>query len=141
MREQSRFRPAVHNPQYFGWLAKHYGLLDGTSNLFIKPSTVRHDHLRATADGPSCDDSFVSRLVVIHQKEGENMGIAPFKPRMQEVLLDTEVFEERFAEYDIINEFTGIIFTLEAVENNVRYVSFVTASYAEVLRKQQEAIA
>lgn len=52
LREQSRFRPAVHNPQYFGWLAKHYELLDGTSNLFIKPSTVRHDHLRATADRP-----------------------------------------------------------------------------------------
>lgn len=54
----------------------HCKLLDGTSNLFIKLSTVRHDHLRATADGPSCDDSFVSRLVDIHQihrKEGEHM--------------------------------------------------------------------
>jgi len=69
------------------------------------------------------------------------MGIAPFKPMMSVELLDTEVFEERFAEYDIINEFTGIIYTLVAVEDNVRYVSFVTASYAEVLRKQQEAIA
>ena len=69
------------------------------------------------------------------------MGIAPFKPMMSVELLNTEVFEERFAEYNILNEFTGIIFTLEAIENNVRYVSFVTASYAEVLRKQQEAIA
>lgn len=69
------------------------------------------------------------------------MSIAPFKPRMQEVLLDTEVFEERFAEYDIISEFTGIIYTLVAVEDNVRYLSFVTKSYMEVLRKQKEAIA
>lgn len=78
--------------------------------------------------------------MVIHQKEGENMIFVRFKPRMQEVLLDTEVFEERFAEYDIISEFTGIVHTLVAVEDNVRYTSFVTASYAEVLRKQQEAI-
>lgn len=76
-----------------------------------------------------------------HQKEGENMGIAQFKPKMQTVHLDTEVFEERFVEYDIISEFTGIIHTLVAVEDNVRYTSFVTASYAEVLRKQKEAIA
>lgn len=69
------------------------------------------------------------------------MGIAPFKPMMLVELLDTEIFEERFAEYSILNEFTGIIYTLVAVEDNVRYVSFVTASYAEVLRKQQEAIA
>jgi len=76
-----------------------------------------------------------------HQKEGEDMSIAKFKPKMHEVRLDTEVFEERFAEYDIISEFTGIILTLVAVEDNVRYISFVTASYAEVLRKQKEAIA
>ncbi|MFJ5565244.1 hypothetical protein [Lysinibacillus xylanilyticus] len=69
------------------------------------------------------------------------MGIAQFKPRMQEVYLDTEVFEERFSEYDIISEFTGIIHTLVAVENDVRYTSFVTASYAEVLQKQREEIA
>ncbi|GAB0167491.1 hypothetical protein LSPCS325_09280 [Lysinibacillus sp. CTST325] len=69
------------------------------------------------------------------------MSIAQFKPKMPEVYLDTEVFEERFAEYDIISEFTGIIYTLVAIENNVRYTSFVTASYAEVLRKQKEAIA
>ncbi|MFF2174940.1 hypothetical protein ACFVT8_00520 [Lysinibacillus sp. NPDC058147] len=69
------------------------------------------------------------------------MSIAPFKPKMQTVHLDTEVFEERFAEYDIISEFTGIIHTLVAVEDNVRFTSFVTASYAEVLRKQKEAIA
>lgn len=55
--------------------------------------------------------------------------------------MDTEVFEERFAEYDIISEFTGIILTLVAIEDNVRYTSFVTASYAEVLRNQKEAIA
>ena len=69
------------------------------------------------------------------------MNIAPFKPKMKTVHLDTEVFEERFAEYDIISEFTGIIFTLVAVEDNVRYKSLVPASYAEVLRKQKEAIA
>lgn len=69
------------------------------------------------------------------------MSIAPFKPKMPVVRLDTEVFEERFAEYKILNEFTGIIYTLAAVEDNVRYVSFVTASYAEVLKKQKEAIA
>jgi len=69
------------------------------------------------------------------------MSTAPFKQRMQEILLDTEVFEEHFAEYNILNEFTGIIYTLEAIEDNVCYVSFVTASYAEVLRKQKEAIA
>jgi len=69
------------------------------------------------------------------------MGLAQFKPRMREVYLDTEVFEERFAEYDIISEFTGIIHTLVAVEDDVRYTSFVPASYAEVLRKQKEAIA
>ena len=69
------------------------------------------------------------------------MSIAQFKPKMREVRLETEVFEERFAEYDIISEFTGIILTLVAVEGNVRYTSFVTASYAEVLRKQKEAIA
>lgn len=69
------------------------------------------------------------------------MSIAQFKPKMREIRLDTEVFEERFADYDIINEFTGIILTLVAVEDNVRYTSFVTASYAKVLRKQKEAIA
>ena len=69
------------------------------------------------------------------------MGLAQFKPKMKDELLDTEVFEERFAEYDIINEFTGIIYTLVAVEDNVRYLSFVTKSYADVLQKQKEAIA
>ncbi|QPA60655.1 hypothetical protein [Lysinibacillus sphaericus] len=69
------------------------------------------------------------------------MGIAQFKPKMREVRLDTEDFEERFAEYDIISEFTGIILTLVAIEDNVRYTSFVTATYADVLRNQKEAIA
>lgn len=69
------------------------------------------------------------------------MSIAQFKLKMPEVRLDTELFEERFADYDIISEFSGIILTLVAVEDNVRYTSFVTASYAEVLRKQKEAIA
>ncbi|MCS5500915.1 hypothetical protein NY607_07220 [Lysinibacillus sp. A4] len=69
------------------------------------------------------------------------MSIAQFKPKMREVRLETEVFEERFSDYDIISEFSGIILTLVAVEDNVRYTSFVTASYAEVLRKQKEAIA
>ncbi len=128
-------------PSPYGSLCQHCWLLDGTSNLFIKPSTVRHDHLRATANGSSSDDSFVSRLVVIHQKEGENMSLAQFKPKMREIRLETEDFEERFANYDIISEFTGIILTLVAVEDNVRYTSFVTASYAEVLRKEKEAIA
>lgn len=83
----------------------------------------------------------VSCLMGSHQKEGEDMSIAQFKPKMREVRLDTEVFEERFTDYDIISEFSGIILTLVAVEDNVRYTSFVTASYAEVLRKQKEAIA
>ncbi|MGE7988924.1 MULTISPECIES: hypothetical protein [Lysinibacillus] len=69
------------------------------------------------------------------------MSIDQFNPKMREVRIDTEVFEERFAEYDIISEFTGIILTLVAIEDNVRYTSFVTKSYAEVLRKQKEAIA
>lgn len=69
------------------------------------------------------------------------MGIAQFKPKMREIRLDTQDFEERFADYDIISEFTGIILTLVAIEDNVRYTSFVTSTYAEVLRKQKEAIA
>lgn len=69
------------------------------------------------------------------------MSIAQFKPKMREIRLDTEDFEERFAEYDIISEFTGIILTLVAIEHNVRYTSFVTATYADVLRNQKEAIA
>ncbi|PCD81968.1 hypothetical protein CNQ87_15270 [Lysinibacillus fusiformis] len=69
------------------------------------------------------------------------MSIAQFKPKMREIRMDTEDFEERFAEYDIISEFTGIILTLVAIEDNVRYTSFVTASYADVLRNQKEAIA
>ncbi|MBG9756077.1 hypothetical protein J2B92_12405 [Lysinibacillus sphaericus] len=69
------------------------------------------------------------------------MSIDQFKPKMREVRIDTEVFEERFAEYDIISEFTGIILTLVAIEDNVRYTSFITKSYAEVLRKQKEVIA
>ncbi|MED4886253.1 hypothetical protein [Lysinibacillus fusiformis] len=43
------------------------------------------------------------------------MSIDQFKPKMREVRLDTEVFEERFTEYDI-SEFTGIILTLVAIE-------------------------
>ncbi|ODV55433.1 hypothetical protein [Lysinibacillus fusiformis] len=69
------------------------------------------------------------------------MSIVQFEPKMREVRIDTEVFEERFAEYDIISEFTGIILTLVAIEDNVRYTSFVTATYADVLRNQKEAIA
>lgn len=69
------------------------------------------------------------------------MSIAQFKPKIREIRLDTEDFEERFAEYDIISEFTGIILTLVAIEDNVRYTSFVTATYADVLRNQKEAIA
>ncbi len=69
------------------------------------------------------------------------MSIDLFNPKMREVRLDTEEFEERFAEYDIISEFTGIILTLVAIEENVRYTSFVTKSYADVLQKQKEAIA
>lgn len=74
-------------------------------------------------------------------ERGEDMSIAQFKPKMREIRLDTEDFEERFAEYDITSEFTGIILTLVAVEGNVRYTSYVTATYAEILRKQKEAIA
>ncbi|QTB25229.1 hypothetical protein [Lysinibacillus sphaericus] len=69
------------------------------------------------------------------------MSMDQFKLKMREVRIDTEVFEERFAEYDIISEFTGIILTLVAIEDNVRYTSFVTKSYADVLQKQKEAIA
>ncbi|KEK09307.1 hypothetical protein [Lysinibacillus fusiformis] len=65
------------------------------------------------------------------------MSINQFNPKIREVRLDTEVFEERFAEYDIISEFTGIILTLVAIEENVRYTSFVTKSYADVLQKQR----
>ncbi len=68
------------------------------------------------------------------------MSINQFNPKIREVRLDTEVFEERFAEYDIISEFTGIILTLVAIEENVRYTSFVTKSYADVLQKQKEVI-
>ena len=68
-------------------------------------------------------------------------NIAPFKNKMPEVRIETEEFEERFSEYDIISQFNGIILTLVAVENNIRYTSYVTASYAEFLRKQKEAIA
>ncbi|HBI99807.1 MAG TPA: hypothetical protein DDY89_00715 [Lysinibacillus sp.] len=68
------------------------------------------------------------------------MSINQFNPKIREVRLDTEVFEERFAEYDIISEFTGIILTLVAIEGNVRYTSFVTKSYADVLQKQKEVI-
>ncbi|WP_427071071.1 hypothetical protein [Lysinibacillus fusiformis] len=69
------------------------------------------------------------------------MSIDQFNPKMREVRLDTEVFEERFAEYDIISEFTGIILTLVAIEDKVRYTSFVTKLYADVLQKQKEEIA
>ena len=69
------------------------------------------------------------------------MSVAPFKHKMPEVLIEPDEFEERFSEFGIISEFNGIIFTLIAVENNVRFTSYVTASYAEVLRKQMEAIA
>ncbi|MGE7840084.1 hypothetical protein ACQKNX_04765 [Lysinibacillus sp. NPDC093712] len=69
------------------------------------------------------------------------MNIAQFKNQMPEVRIETEDFEERFSEYDIISQFNGIILTLVAVENNIRYTSYVTASYAEFLRKQKEAIA
>ncbi|WP_107950887.1 hypothetical protein [Lysinibacillus parviboronicapiens] len=69
------------------------------------------------------------------------MSVAPFKHKMKEIRIETDVFEERFSEYDIISEFNGIILTLVAVEDNVRFTSYVTASYAEVLRKQMEAIA
>lgn len=57
---------------------------------------------------------------------------------MPVVRIETEEFEERFSEYDIISQFNGIILTLVAVENDVRYISYVTASYAEILRKQKE---
>ncbi|MFJ7661985.1 hypothetical protein ACIQXW_06245 [Lysinibacillus sp. NPDC097162] len=69
------------------------------------------------------------------------MNIAQFKNKMPEARIETEDFEERFSEYDIISQFNGIILTLVAVENNIRYTSYVTASYAEFLRKQKEAIA
>jgi hypothetical protein len=69
------------------------------------------------------------------------MNIATFKNKMPVVRIETDDFEERFSEYDIISQFNGIILTLVAVENNIRYTSYVTASYAEFLRKQKEAIA
>lgn len=69
------------------------------------------------------------------------MIVTPFKYKIPEVRIETEEFEERFSDFDIISEFNGIILTLVAVENNVRYTSYVTASYAEILRKQKEAIA
>lgn len=75
------------------------------------------------------------------KKVGENMSIAPFKHKMKAIRIETDVFEERFSEYDIISEFNGIILTLVAVEDDIRFTSYVTASYAEVLRKQMEAIA
>lgn len=66
------------------------------------------------------------------------MNSTPFKYKMPVVRIETEEFEERFSEYDIISQFNGIILTLVAVENDVRYISYVTASYAEILRKQKE---
>lgn len=66
------------------------------------------------------------------------MNSAPFKYKMPVVRIETEEFEERFSDYDIISQFNGIILTLVAVENDVRYISYVTASYAEILRKQKE---
>jgi len=66
------------------------------------------------------------------------MNSVPFKYKMPVVRIETEEFEERFRDYDIISQFNGIILTLVAVENDVRYISYVTASYAEILRKQKE---
>ncbi len=66
------------------------------------------------------------------------MNSAPFKYKMPVVRIETEEFEERFSDYDIISQFNGIILTLVAVENDVQYISYVTASYAEILRKQKE---
>ena len=66
------------------------------------------------------------------------MKSAPFKYKMPVVRIETEEFEERFSDYDIISQFNGIILTLVAVENDVRFISYVTASYAEILRKQKE---
>lgn len=68
LREQSRFRPAVCK-----WLVSRIligicRLLDGTSNLLIKPSQYAMTICERQPIGPSCDDSFVSRLVVMPSK-------------------------------------------------------------------------
>lgn len=78
------------------------------------------------------DKNFVIKLAVIHlERRGEIIVSFYSNQRL----------EERFAEYEIISGFTGIILTFVAIENNVRYTSFVTASYREILRKQKDSIA
>ena len=58
---------------------------------------------------------------------------------MANVKMDSMEIEERFPNFEIISEFTGLVFTMIADVNGVRYWDFIGKNYAEFLMQQKIA--
>jgi len=58
---------------------------------------------------------------------------------MKSVQLDSMEIEKRFPNFEIISEFTGLVYTMVAVEDGVRYWDYISKDYANYLIQQKIA--
>jgi len=58
---------------------------------------------------------------------------------MKSVQLDSMEIEKRFPNFEIISEFTGLVYTMVAVEDGVRYWDCISKDYANYLIQQKIA--
>lgn len=53
--------------------------------------------------------------------------------------MDSIEIEERFEDFEVISEFTGLIYTIVAIKDGVRYWDYIGKTYADYLKKQKTA--
>lgn len=53
--------------------------------------------------------------------------------------MDSMEIEDKFPDFEIISEFTGLIHTIVAVDNGIRYWDYVGKNYADYLKQQKTA--
>lgn len=58
---------------------------------------------------------------------------------MRTMVIDSMDMEKWFPNFEVRDEFTGLIHTLVAVEGNTEYVAFVSKNYADHLKQQKTA--
>jgi len=55
------------------------------------------------------------------------------------IQLDSMEIEQRFPNFLIVDEFTGLVFTIVAVEDGVKYWDYISKDYAAYLQQQKIA--
>jgi len=53
--------------------------------------------------------------------------------------LDSMEIEKRFPNFQIVDEFTGLVFTIVAIEDGVKYWDYIGKDYAAYLKQQKIA--